>query len=425
MPGVVRADHQHDALRLVAVELPVLAAPDQVLRLISRIADVEDAVRLSEFGKRFPALALPVVRDRIAEEDQIDLALRIGDFVAVPEQAVKPPVPCTVTLVADARHRILGDRLRRAELPLADKRRIAVRRFRKFPFRERIVNVGFDGREPDLIAERVRMEEIREDLGRKFTVRRQELVVEVTPEDALSVRKLRDLLVHDLVATAISVVRVLAARKDRGENDRGLRLFLGDDVQDLPDAENCIGRRLLFDREVSGVVRADHQQDALRLVAVEFLAFRQTPNDMLGAIGTGAEVKHLPITLGEILRLLGLAVCLPEVSDRVADENDLRAPVGDDAHLLVVPLHLPVLRIPAPRIGRNGADIGKARQRSKGRACGDKEFSSVHFFSSLMSSSGTRSIAQWIPFLKSKGSATVLLDNPVLSHAAHYSIFRN
>ena len=51
---------------------------------------------------------------------------------------------------------------------------------------ERVVDVGLHRGVPDLVAEGVRVETVGEDLGREASVRRQELVREVAPEDRLA-----------------------------------------------------------------------------------------------------------------------------------------------------------------------------------------------------------------------------------------------
>ena len=199
------------------------------------------------------------------------------------------------------------------------------------------------------------MEKVREDVGREASVGREHLVGEVAPEDCLSVRELLDLLVHDVVALAACVVRSRAAREDRREDDCRLRLLGADRAQYLADSEDRVCRRLLFDREVSGVVRSDHEEHALRLVSVELASLVETPEDVLGAVGGNSEVEHLHVAFGEILVELLLAVRLPEVGDRVADEDDLRAAVGDFGHLLVVALALPGVLV-AVVVVRDGAD---------------------------------------------------------------------
>ena len=165
-----------------------------------------------------------------------------------------------------------------------------------------------------------------------------------------------------------------AARKDRRQDYRRLRLLRADCLQYLADAENRVARRLLFDREVSGVVRADHEEDALRLVAVELAALVEAPEDVLRAVGGDAEVEHLHVAFGEVLPELRLAVRFPEVRDRVADEYDLRAAVRHDLHLFGVAFPLPCVLL-AVVVVRDGAD-----RRKRGRGAKRRRNSHYCFF---------------------------------------------
>ena len=218
------------------------------------------------------------------------------------------------------------------------------------------------------------METIGEDVGRELAVGREELVVEVAPEDRLAVAELLHLLVHDFIADALRMVGRRAARKDRRQDYRRLRLLRVNRPQYLADAENRVARRLLFDREVSGVVRADHEEDALRLVAVELAALVETPEDVFGAVGGDAEVEHLHVALGEVLPELRLAVRFPEVRDRVADEDDLRATVRHDLHLFGVAFPLPCVLV-AVVVVRDGAD-----RRERGRCAKRQDCHQYCFF---------------------------------------------
>ena len=57
--AVVRADHKHYALGLVSVQFAVKTAPQQVLRSVAAVADVEDAVFLKKFCVFLFALKAP------------------------------------------------------------------------------------------------------------------------------------------------------------------------------------------------------------------------------------------------------------------------------------------------------------------------------------------------------------------------------
>ena len=68
--GVVRADHQHDDLRLDAVELAVLDTPEDVLGPVAADAEVG---RVPGPVEPLPdVIIIPPLRDRIAEEEQVD-----------------------------------------------------------------------------------------------------------------------------------------------------------------------------------------------------------------------------------------------------------------------------------------------------------------------------------------------------------------
>ena len=143
----------------------------------------------------------------------------------------------------------------------------------------------------------------------------EEAVREVAPKHVLAVAVPADFAVHRVVAETVRVVLVRAAREDRRQHDLGLRLLRADLLQDVADAEDGVHRRLVGEfLEVSGVVRADHEEHALRLVAVEF-AVVETPQHMLRAVAARSEVEHLPVALGEVLLLLILALAFPEVGD--------------------------------------------------------------------------------------------------------------
>ena len=239
------------------------------------------------------------------------------------------------------------------------------------PRGEHPVDERNDRARPHLVAECARMEEIGEDLAAEAPLGVEELVREIAPDDRLAIRQLRELLVDDVVPAAVAVVRIRPTREDRGEDDASLRLLLADDAEDLTDAVDRVDRRLLRKREVSGVVRADHEEDALRLVAVELLALGETPEDVFRAVGGRAEVDRLARTRGEVLPPHARAGAFPEVRDRVANEDDLRITVGRDKRkLLVVALHLPAVRLAVPGgrcDGADGAEGGRTGERRENR----------------------------------------------------------
>ena len=80
MSRVVRADHEHDLLRLEAVEVAVLQAPQDMLRAVAADAEVRGLQRRPILLPDRLAFALPAVRDGVAEEDELGLAL-LGDLV--------------------------------------------------------------------------------------------------------------------------------------------------------------------------------------------------------------------------------------------------------------------------------------------------------------------------------------------------------
>ena len=161
------------------------------------------------------------------------------------------------------------------------------------------------------------------------------------------------------VAQTELVVFRRAAREDRRQHHLGLRLLGADFLQNLADAEDGVGRRLVREvLEVPRIVRADHEEHALRLVAIQF-AVVEPPQHVLRAVAARSEVKHLPVALGEIFLLLFPAPALPEVGYGVADEYHLRAAFGDFLHLFDVALHLPAVGFTVPGDWRYGADCAK------------------------------------------------------------------
>ena len=360
---VVRSDHHGEQLRLVALELAVLHAPDDVLGAVAAVAEVQDAVRLADFGEQFAALAalaLPAVGDGVAHHHDVvfDRAV-VHDLVALLEVARRPVVSAAQRRRRDRRSaRVPG----RAGRPDGRNRRV-------WGGGEHLVDERQHRARPDFVAARVRVEEVGEELAAEAALRVEELVAEVAPDHAPAVGERRELLVDHVVAAAERVVRVRAAREDGREDRARLRLLLGDHLEDALHAHDRVDRRLLREREVPGVVRADHEQDALRLVAVELAALGEAPEDVLRAVGARAEVQRLVRPVGKVLLPLGLAVALPEVRDRVADEDDLRAAVGDFLHLLGMALHLPAVRIAVPGGRGDGADHAEGVHRRK---CGRK-----------------------------------------------------
>ena len=231
------------------------------------------------------------------------------------------------------------------------------------------------GARPDFVSARIRVQQIREQLNAETSFRIEILVREIAPDHALAVRKLGDFLVHHVVAATDRIVRVCAAREDRSEGRAGIRRLRGDHVKDRADAEDRIDGRLLRKREMSAVVRPDHEQDTLRLVAVQLATLGQAPEDMFGAIGARTEVERL-VSSGTKVFLPRLLL-LPKVSDGVADENDLRTTVGDGGHLLGVALHLPAVGVAVPGGRRDRADGSERGGERKGTNAHKEK--SVHF----------------------------------------------
>ena len=347
-------------LRLVALELAVLHAPDDVLGAVAAVAEVQDAVGLADLGEQLAALAalaLPAVGDGVAHHHDVvfDRAV-VDDLVALLEVARRPVVSTAQRRRRDRRSaRVPG----RAGRP--DGRNRRVRRGG-----ENLVDERQHRARPDLVAARVRMQEVREELAAEAALRVEELVAEVAPDHALAVGERGNLLVDHVVAAATCVVRVRAAREDRREDRARVRLLLGDHLEDALHAHDRVDRRLLRKREVPGVVRADHEEDALRLVAVELAALGEAPEDVLRAVGARAEVQRPVRAVGEVLLPLGLAATLPEVRDGVADEDDLRAAGSDFLHLLGVAFHLPAVGIAVPGGRGDGADRTEGGHRREG-----------------------------------------------------------
>ena len=357
---VVRADHHGEQFRRIAFELAVFHTPDRMLGAVAAVSEVQDPVGLADLGEQlapFAALAFPAVGDGVAHHHDVILHRAVvDDLVALLEITRRPVVS------AAQRHRrdrppvlVPGrtggpdgrdDRIRRGGEHLVDERHHRAR--------------------PDLVAARVRMEEIGEEFAAEASLRVKKLVAEVAPDHAPAVGERRELLVDHVVAAAERIVRVRAAREDGREDRARVRLLLGDDLEDALHPHDRVDRRLLREREVPGVVRADHEKDALRLVAVELASFGDAPEDMFRAVGARTEVQRPARPVGKVLLPLGLAVSFPEMRDRVADEDDFRAAVRDGRHLLGVALHLPAVRIAVPGGRGDGANRAEGGCRRTG-----------------------------------------------------------
>ena len=73
---VVRADHQDDVLCLVAVQFAVRDAPQDVLRAVAAVAEVQDGAPLRELLPARGMLPLPEVHDGVAQQDEVHRLLR-------------------------------------------------------------------------------------------------------------------------------------------------------------------------------------------------------------------------------------------------------------------------------------------------------------------------------------------------------------
>ena len=90
---VVRADHEDDVLRREPVQFAVLDAPEDVLRAVAGVTEVEDgpSVRQRRPFREMPPL--PVVHDGIAHENHVHRpSVEARDLLAVVQEAVRPPV---------------------------------------------------------------------------------------------------------------------------------------------------------------------------------------------------------------------------------------------------------------------------------------------------------------------------------------------
>ena len=116
MPDVVRADHEHDDLGLVAVQLAVVEAPQHVFGAVAAEAEVERVERRS--GELLPPhrAALESVDDGVADED--DRAAALLDELLLFGEALLPPVVGPVAL----RNRRDGDDRCGKEHPREERR---------------------------------------------------------------------------------------------------------------------------------------------------------------------------------------------------------------------------------------------------------------------------------------------------------------
>jgi hypothetical protein len=73
--AVVRADHDDRRRRFDSVNLAVVQPPEHVLRAVTAEAEVDGVARRVEPGPHVPADALPPLRDRVANEQQLGIAV--------------------------------------------------------------------------------------------------------------------------------------------------------------------------------------------------------------------------------------------------------------------------------------------------------------------------------------------------------------
>ena len=318
------------------------------------------------------------MRDRVAHEHEVDLALRLGDDLAVLRDLLEPPAVRKVLADLDARRRRQRGHVARRVLPRREVRREAGRH----PLARLRLETGVERRlervRPQDVAEGARMESVRHDLLRDRAARERELVVDVAPHDVASVGELDDLSVHDLVA--LTLLRN-GAWKDRMQDDLRVGLLRAQCVQHPLDADDRVDRRFFGLREMPRVVRADHQHDRLRLVAVE-LAVGDSIENMLRAVARKSEVNRLVRLRRKCLVPDGLAapVVLPEIGDRVAEENDLASALLLQLLRLVAELARPPLLGPVRirRVRRDGADVRKSRRGNRGGETTDDNASDFH-----------------------------------------------
>src|SRR6185369_10592374 len=99
----------------------------------------------------------------------------------------------------------------------------------------------------------------------------------------------RDDLIDLVVLSAPAVVGFRAARENSQQQNLGLGLVLLKLAHDRRDS----GSDLILG--IAAVVRTDHDDSKLRLVAVR-LAILQSPEHMLGAVAADAEIERLERT---------------------------------------------------------------------------------------------------------------------------------
>lgn len=205
---VVRADHHGEELRLVAVELAVLHAPEAVLGRIAAVAEVEDGIAVRQERPRLlaaAAVALPPVRDGVADHDDVEPAVRhallvdlddgiVRDLLHRLERTVRELAPPSH---AERRHGYRRHRVRARHLGLDARREgrgeeqlLAILR------RQRVIEIRKNGVRPDLIAVRGGMQAIRHDFAEQLAVSRQERGREVKPEDVSSVTSFHSNQIH-------------------------------------------------------------------------------------------------------------------------------------------------------------------------------------------------------------------------------------
>jgi hypothetical protein len=72
--GVVGANHQHRGLRLDAVDIAMIEPPQHMLRAIAADAEVHGIPLGVKLFPHLLALSFPTLRDRIADQQQVDVA---------------------------------------------------------------------------------------------------------------------------------------------------------------------------------------------------------------------------------------------------------------------------------------------------------------------------------------------------------------
>ena len=147
-------------------------------------------------------------------------------------------------------------------------------------------------------------------------------MAEVGPEHGLVIGDATQHLI-DLSQLAPLGIEVLGAREDGHQQDLGSRKFRAELVHDGADAVHDLLRGVVF---AVGIVGPDHHHGRLGLETRE-VAVVETPEDVLGAIATDAQVDG--VALGVVLGPDLLALPFPTLRDGVADEDQLRlAPIG-------------------------------------------------------------------------------------------------